>query len=175
MKREVRWFLFGTIGFFLLLLPEKGIPVISDDLKDICINDYYLEPLGSKNRPSPSKGSESRGSYLVLELSASSRSDGILVFANHFLLMSATRDGLMHSSGPKAILRCGDVMQMPSFSVSPEYQDHITMGKGKTDFCLFFYLAPKVTPTQLHYLGAWPLTYPVPYKLKKEVKHAQFP
>jgi hypothetical protein len=79
MKREVEWVLFGTFCLVVLMISEKAIPVILGDLEDIYIEDYLLEPLGGKARKAVSNEKASRGSYLMLELSASSRDDEMLV------------------------------------------------------------------------------------------------
>lgn len=172
MKRRIKQVLFSTLCLIALFMPVKGAPVISGDLEGICIENYLLQPLSSKDRSGVSSEDTSKGDFLILELSVSRKIDKIQVFASRFLLISVPRDGFMLSSRPEAIRLCDQPLQMVHFSGLAIRVDHITLDKGTTDFYLLFYLAPEAVPIQLHYLGARDLACQIPYKLKLEMKHA---
>lgn len=163
MKRELKWSMFGVVCLFAFLLPRVRTLGTAGDLEHLQIKRYHQEPLLPRDW----------GCMLVLELSASSKTHEMSVFAKQFLLIGVTGDGFMQSIGPEAILRCNGPLQCPSFSSSLSHDGHITLSNGKGDFRLCFYLTPEVTPTQLHYLGGKHLVCLVPSALKLQVTHAR--
>ena len=159
--KKIFAYLSAVFNFLFIIGPVAfcSDTVLSNMLQELCITRQSFIQADSQTHASVQSTMPSKsGGYLVLELSVKVSHDVQVVFANDFVLLSEASDGFKHSTSAKFIGLPEEPVQTSLSKSIAEMEDHIRVETGRGRFWIVFYLPFGVTPSCLHYYGAWPAT-----------------